>query len=534
MNSQVGAIFWAQFRTLRNYLPRSGFGTLLFGLLSVFWYGVFTSLAIVLALLLGVAPLPLIRIYLPAGLLGVFFFWQLFPLMTLSSGWSLELSKLLIYPVRERTLFFVELLLRISTAPEMILLLCGAVIGLMRRRDLFALSPLWLLLYIPFNLFLSLAIREWITRMLRKKRLQVLLLLLFVGVSTLPNLLANTALGAKLNPVLFSASKGLGTPWFEFSSLALGRFSVSALLICIVWVGLAALFAKYQFTRSLKRDYSSAIVSGRGTSHTEPRFSFDLLLSWPSHVFHDPVGAMVEKDLRILARSARFRVIFGMACLFSMVIFFPLAFGKSPNSFVAQNYLPGVSAYGLLIVGEVLLWNTFGFDRKAAQLYFVAPVPFALVLRSKNIVAFLVIALMTLLIACLGALFRTNVTFASFLSSVALTFVLTLFFVAVGNITSVTMSRAIDPNQAFRNQNSAKASLWLMLCFLLLAIPVGLAFVAKWAFGSDWAYFGVLAVDFILGAVCYRIATESAATRAEKDREKLIDALSKGSGPIGF
>jgi ABC-2 type transport system permease protein len=227
-------------------------------------------------------------------------------------------------------------------------------------------------------------------------------------------------------------------------------------------------------------------------------------------------------------------VIFGMACLFSVVIFFPFAFGKSPNSFFAANYLPGVSAYGLLIVGEVLLWNTFGFDRKAAQLYFVAPVSFAQVLRAKNIVAFAVIGLMTLFIAFIGALFRTNVTFASFVSSVALTFVLTLFFLAFGNVTSVLMPRPIDPSQAFRNQNSAKTSLWLLLCFLVLLIPVGLAFVAKWAFDSDWAYFSVLAIDFVVGSVCYRVATDAAVTRAERDREKLIDTLSKGADPIGL
>jgi ABC-2 type transport system permease protein len=65
-------------------------------------------------------------------------------------------------------------------------------------------------------------------------------------------------------------------------------------------------------------------------------------------------------------------------------------------------------------------------------------------------------------------------------------------------------------------------------------VPVGLAFVAKWAFDSDWAYFSVLAIDFVVGSVCYRVATDAAVTRAERDREKLIDTLSKGADPIGL
>jgi ABC-2 type transport system permease protein len=535
MKSQIRAILWAQFRTIRNYLPRSGFGTLLMAFLSLLWYGIFIACGTALAVLLPTASVAALRVYLPVGLLGVFLFWQLFPLLSLSSGWSLELNKLLIYPVRESTLFLIEVLLRLSTAPEMIIVLGGAIAGLMRHPRVFVLSPLWLLLYIPFNLLLSLAVREWATRMFRKKRLNAVLLLIFVAFATLPNLLANTALGAKLNPIMFSAAKGRATPWFELSSLALGPFPAFAFFALVIWLALAFVFARRQFARSLHRDHSTSFVAGSRAHPASVRsFSFDLLFSWPNYFFRDPVAALVEKDLRVLARSPRFRVIFGMACLFSVVIFFPFAFGKSPNSFFAANYLPGVSAYGLLIVGEVLLWNTFGFDRKAAQLYFVAPVSFAQVLRAKNIVAFAVIGLMTLFIAFIGALFRTNVTFASFVSSVALTFVLTLFFLAFGNVTSVLMPRPIDPSQAFRNQNSAKTSLWLLLCFLVLLVPVGLAFVAKWAFDSDWAYFSVLAIDFVVGSVCYRVATDAAVTRAERDREKLIDTLSKGADPIGL
>ena len=40
------------------------------------------------------------------------------------------------------------------------------------------------------------------------------------------------------------------------------------------------------------------------------------------------------------------------------------------------NYLTVVSVYSLLLLSEVCFWNSFGFDRSAAQIYFLAPVPF--------------------------------------------------------------------------------------------------------------------------------------------------------------
>ena len=40
-----------------------------------------------------------------------------------------------------------------------------------------------------------------------------------------------------------------------------------------------------------------------------------------------------------------------------------------------------------MLMSEVCFWNVFGFDRGAAQFYFLAPVSFARVLVSKNLTA---------------------------------------------------------------------------------------------------------------------------------------------------
>ena len=90
MNEQIRAILWAQFRTIRNYLPRTGWGTILTALLSAMWYGVFVSIAVSIGLAIPDVPVATLELLFPIGLLAVLLFWQIFPVMTLSSGWSLE------------------------------------------------------------------------------------------------------------------------------------------------------------------------------------------------------------------------------------------------------------------------------------------------------------------------------------------------------------------------------------------------------------------------------------------------------------
>src|SRR5258708_23141135 len=63
----------------------------------------------------------------------VFLYWQLAPLVSASLGASLDLKKLLMYPIPHAKLFVVEVLLRITTCAEMVLFLTGVVVGLFRN-----------------------------------------------------------------------------------------------------------------------------------------------------------------------------------------------------------------------------------------------------------------------------------------------------------------------------------------------------------------------------------------------------------------
>lgn len=444
------------------------------------------------------------------------------------------MNKILVYPIRRRTLFTIEVLLRLTTAPEMILVLTGLAIGLLRRNDLATFPVLLLVLYLPLNLFLSLAVRGVVRRLLGRKRLKELVLLFLVAISVLPSLIFNTRFGEKMQPSLIAAARLSGTPWSELSSLVLGQEIVVALSFMCVWIAICWWLARREFGLMLSADQTAfQSAASQHVGRTPACGSWTgAFFRLPDQFFRDPLAALIEKDLRVLSRSPRFRLTFGMACLLSVIVFFPLAYGRARSTVVAQNFLPAMNLYGLLIVGETLLWNAFGFDRRAAQIYFVAPVPLATVFRAKNIVAVAAVGIMTVAIAAIGSLIRNSYSLTDFTGSVLATAVVTVYFLAVGNFTSVWVPRPIDPNQAMKNQNNGKASALLLLCLPVVIVPLGLAYLAQWAFSAEWPFFLVLAIDFVAGYVIYHVSTENAIQRAQRDREKILSILSKENSLI--
>src|SRR5262249_34092086 len=90
-------------------------------LTSFIWYGIWTFVAFLAEdFLASPGPGNLIHRGFPAGLMFVFLYWQLTPMMSASLGASLDLKKLLIYPVEHRKLFVIEVLLRLTTGAEML------------------------------------------------------------------------------------------------------------------------------------------------------------------------------------------------------------------------------------------------------------------------------------------------------------------------------------------------------------------------------------------------------------------------------
>jgi ABC-2 type transport system permease protein len=526
------AILWAQWRTQRNSYFRGGAAwTTVIGII---WYGTWLVAAAAVA---GVTRNPenlnLLSAALPGGLLLVFLYWQVVPLLMAATGASLDLRKLQAYPIPLRQLFAIEVLLRVTASIEMFMVLVGVAAGILLNPRLpnwgaFAVGP-----YILFNLFLAVGMREVVVRMLAHKRMREIAFLALVLCATLPQLFATRG-DRMMGPfrLLLGGEPGRAWPWTAAANLAQGREVGHALAYLASWCVIAAVFSLRQFSVSLSFDPQAAGARRiRPLGRPGPLERFYRL---PSALFRDPLGALVEKEVRFLMRSPRFRLVFLMGFTFGLVVWLPIAFGRSGASrtFLGGNYLTVVSVYSLLLLSEVCFWNSFGFDRSAAQIYFLAPVPFSRVLIGKNISALLFIGLEIVAVTAVCAVLGMPLEPVKLAESFSVAAVISVFLLGGGNLLSVHQARGVNPDSPFRATAAGRVQAVLFVVYPIAFLPAALAYLARWAFSSETAFFAVLAFDAVVGGVVYLVALESATKAAERTKEKFVAALAAGDGPI--
>ncbi len=530
---QISAILWAQWRTLRNHFPRSNKSGVAFtSLLTGGWYALFAYLAFLTAFLLSKPEEiePFRRLF-PAALLLCFLYWQLIPVLMASLGSSLDMRKLLVYPIRTSQLFALELVLRISTGIEMVILLIGASIGLLLNPKIPLWAPASLVLFALFNLCCSAGMRDLLVRLLARKRVREIVIFLLVIAAALPQLLLFRGAESRVRHFLSGEPSSIW-PWTATARLALGDFSWAAIGIVLAWTAAAYLFGRWQFARGLRFD--SAAAASEGTSNKRRASRMDWFYQIPNLLFPDPLAALIEKELRFLSRSPRFRLVFLMGFSFGLLIWAPMAFGRvTPrHSLLSDNYLTLVSVYALLLLSDALFWNCFGFDRSAIQIYFTAPVTMTSVLVGKNLAAMLFVLLEVSAIALVCALLYLPITLLQVAEAFSVSGVLTLFLLAIGNLSSLYNPRPVNPSKSFRTAASGRTQALLMLVFPISLTPVALAYLARYAFGTELAFFAVLLVAAGIGVAVYSYSMQSAIDLAGQRREQVITALSHGDGPI--
>jgi ABC-2 type transport system permease protein len=526
------AIVWAQCKSLLHFRPRGGVGGLVIAsLVMTAWYGIWTGLAVA-AGVFAAEPgnRALLGSMLPRGLMFVCGYWQLAPVLAASMGASLDLRKLLVYPIPRRDLFAIEVLLRATTCPEMLLLSVGLAVGLACNRAVSMWAPLAVLGFILFNLLLSAGVRQVLERILARKRAQEILVLLLVSLCALPQLLLATGVPRPLRAV-FS-----GPPWPFWPWAAAGRAATQASLaawaLLAGYVLVAHRFGRWQFERSLNSDGAAARSAESGAQKRWPWL--ERVWRWPSACFTDPLAALVEKEIRCLVRTPRFRLLFLMGFTFGLVIWLPMAFGRAHfgGSAFRDNYLTFVSAYALLLLGDVTFWNSLGLDRAAAQWYYLAPVSFRKVLIGKNVAAFsaVVAEITAVMLVCLAI--RMPLEAGKVAEAYAVTLALSVYLMATGNLSSVHYPIGVPTDQSWKPASSARFRGLLFLVYPLASAPVLLAYGARWAFDSEVAFYVVLAVAAGIGIIYYGVALDSAREAAEGRREKILAALAEGAGPV--
>jgi ABC-2 type transport system permease protein len=536
----ITAILRAQWLTIHSFRMGSGRGgAIFFNFISAIWYGFWAVLGVAAGSFTSdPGSQAAIQANLPRGFMFIVLYWQFAPILAASLGASLDMKKLLVYPIPHSKLFFVEVLLRLTTGLEMLLLLTGITAGLILnpRFGGWVKGPqliLPILLFVGFNLLLAAGLRSLFERLMTQKRLREVLVLLLVMAAAVPQLVLVTGLPAGTLRRIFSDRPSALWPWVTTARLALFGYSASDWAVLAGWSAFAYLFSRWQFERNLRYDTQAVLAtqsSGKGSRSSWAEGLYRL----PAMLLPDPVGAIVEKELRSLSRTPRFRLVFMMGFTFGLAVWLPMIFrrheqGDSP---IVENFLTLVCVYALTLLGQVSYWNAFGFDRSAVQTYFCVPVPISRALLGKNVAAaiFIVLEMGAVILACI--LFRMQTTPSKIGEAVVVTIIVGFYLMAAGNLSSVHFPRPLNPEKVAQGGSAGRMQALMFLFYPIALLPVLLAYWARYALQSTAMFYAVLGFAAVLGAIVYWIAMESATQTAERRREVLVTELSKSEGPV--
>ncbi len=534
----IAAILRAQWLSMRSFRLGSGRRTAALSMgLAFVWYGFWAMLSIALEELLaasGAHAGPAI----PQGLLFIFLYWQLAPLVSASLGASLDLRKLLVYPVPHRLLFQVEVLLRLTSAAEMLLVLGGGAIGLLRNSALggWPAAPrlaAGFLAFVGFNLLLAAGLRNLIERLLARKHVREVLVLLLVLVTAAPRLLVAKGTSFSRLSAIFAGLDRPGWPWTATALWISGERWLLAAAVLLAWMAAAWIFARRQFERSLRFD-ARAAQAGTAQGRPESASRLEWLYRLPGMLLRDPLAAIVEKEMRALSRTPRFRMVFFMGFSFGVLIWLPMTIGgqRDMHSPVARNFLTVVSVYALVLLGQASYWNALGFDRAAAQLYFCLPASMAQILKGKNLAAAALILADVALVAATCRLVQIPIPAVKIAEAFLVTVISSLYLLAMGNLSSIHYPRAMNPERVSQGPAGGRFQALVAFLFPLTLLPVFLAYVGREVFESETVFYLLLAVAAAIGAAFYRIALDSAAEAALRRREAIVAELTQGEGPV--
>jgi ABC-2 type transport system permease protein len=526
----IGAILRAQFLSMRlrkgTRLHAAAFSTFT----GLIFYGVWAFLAWG-AMIFFSQPdqTPYFSPVLSSGLMFVMLYWQLAPVISASFGASIDLRKLLAYPIPHRQLFTVEILLRLTTCAEMLIVVGGASIGLLRNPSYGAgASPFIIagaIIFSAINILLSAGTRNLLERIFLRTKLKEVLVFLLVLVSMVPRFLTYRHIGR--TALLRFAPSQFFWPWAAAARLMLHTPGMWAGLCALLWLAAAWSFSRWQFERTIRYD---ATAFRRPTRPPRADGFTERLFQLPSRFLPDPLAALIEKELRTFSRIPRFRLVYAMSCFFGILMFLPMLRNPDKHIFFLQLALPLLALYGMLMMGQISYWNCLGFDRSAVQGYFSWPIRFRDVLIAKNLTIVALLIPQIAIVSVIARLFHIPADPAKIVETIVVMIVASLYWCAMGNILSVRIPRALDP--AKMNQMSNKMQAMTIWAAPLLLLPIALAYWTRWFFENQLVFAGLLFVAAVVGAVFYWIGLDSAATTAVARRESIVTVLSGSEGPL--
>jgi ABC-2 type transport system permease protein len=338
--------------------------------------------------------------WLGAPLWGVFLYWQLFPLMATAFTENFDSSNFLRFPLRYRSYFLIRLAYGALDPVNLVasLWLLGIAIGIgIAAPRLVPSTLLALAAFAALNLLLSRTIFAWLERWLARRKtreiLGVLFLLAIISVQFIGPIMGRYGnrrsrpglppLAARLLPAERVLPPGLAAATISGAERGDFQAALGALALQCAWGG-AILWLLHV---RLRAQYRGENLSESAAPAAARRKKQRVRPAWGLPGFSGPVSAVVEKEIRYLARSGP--MLFTLVMPVVVLLIMRLGPANAPRQGHALERLvtfafPAGVAYALLILSN-LIYNNFGADARGIQFFFMSPVRFREIVLGKNL-----------------------------------------------------------------------------------------------------------------------------------------------------
>jgi ABC-2 type transport system permease protein len=468
---------------------------------------------------------------------GIFLWWQVFPIFVAGFGSNFEFTTLLRFPLSLRAFYLLGLgyglsdFAALSSIIWIICMLIGAAVGRISVLPAIALVSLF---FIVINVTLERLMGSWLEKLLSKRKSRELFIALFVMCMVSLNFI-NPAIqryGQGAKPKLLELVPYLGWLPGSLAGNAVGAavkadLSSYSLNIAglLVWAVIASIFLWQRFATQ----YAGEIVSDSvAPSVAKKRVKARVDGVERPGLLSPQVAAMVVKEFHYMTRNG-----FAFLQLLIppvMVIFFALQFG--PGSVLKKHalkpdmFFPAILAYLILILLSPA-YNSFAFESKGIQMYFMAPVRFRDVLLGKNL---FLAGLVTFELSLCLALLTWRVGWPgtpAFVSTILAGAFGVLGQLAIANWSSLSFPKKMELGK-MKGQRNSGVAVWTAfgVQIVMMGICTLMLFVGRWM-EKPWlpaiAFAGLTAA----AASGYVASLSAMNGLAEQKKEVLIETLTR-------
>jgi ABC-2 type transport system permease protein len=468
---------------------------------------------------------------------GIFVWWQAFPIFVAGFGSNFEFSTLLRFPLSLRAFYLLGLgygLSDFAAISSICWILCMIAGAGTANYSVVPAMILVSLLFALINLTLERLVGSWMEKVLAKRRTREL----FIGLFILSMISLNF-----INPVLQRWGRGATPRFFQIipylnwlpGSLAANAVKAAvganprgyslAMAGLAVWAVAASAFLWRRFAAL----YAGELISeSAAPAATKRRVRKQHDVAERPGLLSPQVAAMVLKEFRYLTRNG-----FAFLTLVIppvMVMFFTLQFG--PGSVLKQHalkpaaFFPGIMAYLILILLSPS-YNSFAYEGKGIQTYFMAPVRFRDVLLGKNL--FLVgLVSLELTLCLLLLIWRVGWPGTSmFMGTIMGGAFAVLGQLAIANWSSLSFPKKMEIGK-MKGQRNSGVAVWTAfgVQIVVMGVCALVLFAGRWT-GNPWlptiAFAGLTAAAL----AGYTASLKSMNGLAEQKKELLIETLTR-------